>query len=52
MSDCSGMGVQFSNLISSYLKPIAESIPDKIDVLSTEDALNRVEQCNLELEGA
>ena len=45
------MGGQLSNLISSFLEPITESIPDRIDVLSTEDALSRVEKFNLEMEG-
>ena len=42
VSDCSGMGVHLSNLLSSYLEPISESIRDGIDVVSTEDALNFV----------
>ena len=43
------MGGQLSNIISSFLEPITESIPDRIDVLSTEDALSRVEMCNKEM---
>ena len=52
MSDCSGMGGQLSNLISSYLEPITDSIPHRIDIFTTEDAISRVEKFNLEMEGS
>ena len=40
------MGGQLSNLISNFLEPIAESINDRIDVVSTEDALHSIDKFN------
>lgn len=47
VSDLTGMGVHLSNLVSTILEPIAEAIPNKIDVISTEDAMARIEEFNV-----
>ena len=48
VSDCTGMGCHLPNIISSHMEPIAESITDRIGVLSIEDALSQVEAFNEE----
>ena len=47
VSDLTGMGVHLSNLVSTILEPISEAIPNKIDVISTEDALARIREFNM-----
>ena len=41
-----GIGASISNLLSEILEPLADSLEDKIEVISTEDYLARVDQCN------
>ena len=50
VSDCTGMGAHLSNILSNFLEPISESINDRIDVVSTEDALRHVDEFNAHLQ--
>ena len=41
-----GIGTSLSNILSEVLEPLADSLEDKIEVISTEDMLYRVNECN------
>ena len=46
----SGMNVHFSNIISPYLDALADEMTDTMEVISTEDALSRINDYNAVLE--
>ena len=45
-----GLGTSISNIISEIIEPLADSLVDKMEVISTEDFLHRVDECNKKLE--
>ena len=45
-SGCSSMGVHLSNILSDIIDAIANSMKNKIEVVSTEDLLNKIDEYN------
>ena len=41
-----GIGTSISNILSEIIEPLADSLEDKMEVISTEDFLYRVNECN------
>ena len=46
----SGMNVHLSNILSPYLDALASEMPNSMEVISTEDALSRIDEFNSEEE--
>ena len=41
-----GITASMSNIVSEMLEPLADSLPDKMEIISTEDGLSRINDCN------
>ena len=46
ISSKSGMGVHLNNILSELVEPLADNIEDKIEVISGEEMLNRIDRLN------
>ena len=44
-----GIGTSLSTILSEFLEPLADSLDDRMEVISTEDYLNRLTECNRRL---
>ena len=44
-----GIGTSLSTILSEFLEPLADSLEDRMEVISTEDYLNRLTECNRRL---
>ena len=53
VSSKSGMGVHLNNILSEFIEPLADSIEGKIEVISGEEMLNRIDRLNklVEIQG-
>ena len=49
-SGCNGMDVHLSNILSEIIDAIANSMEDKIEVVSTEDFINKIDGYNAEID--
>ena len=49
-SSCGSMGVHLSNILSEILDAIANNMKEKIEVLSTEDLLHKIDEYNKEVD--
>ena len=45
-----GIGTSLSTILSEFLEPLADSLEDRMEVISTEDYLNRLTECNKKIE--
>ena len=41
-----GIGASLSNILSEMLDPLADSLTDKMEIISTEDGISRYKDCN------
>ena len=41
-----GIGASLSNIMSELLDPLADSLTNKMEIISTEDGISRIEDCN------
>ena len=46
VSSCSGMGIHLNNILSEFVEPIADNVEGKIEVISAEDMLNKIDRLN------
>ena len=44
-----GIGASLSNILSEMLDPLADSLTDKMEIISTEDGISRYKDCNKRL---
>ena len=49
VSACQGLGTSHSIICSEIIEPLADSLEDGLEVISTEDFISRVEEANLKL---
>ena len=50
VSGCSSNSAGMSNIVSMFLEAVGSSIKDPYEVVSSEDMLSRVEDCNMKME--
>ena len=46
VSASEGIGTSFSNILSEIVEPLADSLTDSMEVISTEDFISRIEETN------